>query len=103
MAIYKQYECWRKAHINGKLHYPGEVVSHFPGLELRKSFRPFGTEIIIPDEIELTEEPQEQPQDEIKRAGAGRWKLPNGEIVLGKLADAKDAWEKVKQQKLGEG
>ena len=36
MAIYKQYECWRKAHINGKLHYPGEVVSHFPGLELRK-------------------------------------------------------------------
>lgn len=89
--IHERYIAWRRAFINGKLYNPGDVVSHFPGLEDRKSFRGIG------DPIEVKEEEQKETNDEIKRAGAGKWRLPNGEVVTGKLVDAQKVWEDIKQ------
>lgn len=89
--IHERYIAWRKAFINGKLYNPGDVISHFPGLEHRKSFRGIG------DPIEVKDNEQEIG-DEIKRAGAGKWRLPNGDVVPGKLIDAQKAWDLIKQQ-----
>jgi len=36
--------------------------------------------------------------DEIKRGGPGKWKLPNGGTFTGKLAEAKEYWEEYKNK-----
>lgn len=85
--MYATYSVKKQAYVNGKLFRVGEVVPYFPGIETNKAFSGIGEPL-------TAEEPQ---TDEIKRAGAGKWKLPNGDIVPGKLADAQEYWQKIKE------
>jgi hypothetical protein len=92
--IYTEYMAKKRAYINGKLYIQGDVLKHYPGLEKRKSFRGIGEPLIADEEIDNDEE--DTNEDEIKRGFRGSWKLPNGDVFTGKRTEAKEHWNKIK-------
>lgn len=94
--IHAKYMAKKRAYINGKLYNPGDVLSHYPGLENRKSFRGIGEPITNNEKIDNDEE--DTNEDEIKRGFRGSWKLPNGDVFTGKRAEAKEHWEQIKNK-----
>lgn len=86
----RTYECITSCTWNGRFWREGTTT------------QPLEDTIIPPEHFVLVvnEEDQEEVQseeevsnDEIKRGGPGKWKLPNGETFTGKLAEAKEYWE----------
>jgi hypothetical protein len=100
--IYFKYTVKRKAYIGGKLYYQGDVLDHQKGFEVRKSLMGIGEPFMSEEAKQMianltntkkTENEEESNTDEIKRGAPGKWKLPDGEMFTGKLAEAKEYWE----------
>jgi hypothetical protein len=91
----KTYECITTCTWNGRYWREGTTT---PPLE---------DTVIPPEHFVLINDTEEQEDvvheetntnDEIKRGGPGKWKLPSGEVFAGKLAEAKEYWEKHKNK-----
>jgi hypothetical protein len=113
--IYAKYTVIKRAYIDGKLYHRGDTINHRDGFDIRKSLKGIGDPLYLKETNKIIEEVnkhieeiinndihenedtvEDTVEDEIKRGFRGTWKLPNGDVVTGKREEAKEHWNKIK-------